>query len=72
MVWIESPTNPLMMVMDIPRLASLIREFNKDIILVVDNTFVTSYFQVPNLIKLKIQRYFKISKIMLFRHFYVS
>lgn len=62
MVWIESPTNPLMMVMDIPRLASLIREFNKDIILVVDNTFVTSYFQVPNLHYL---RYIKSTSIFL-------
>ncbi|XP_054276404.1 cystathionine gamma-lyase-like [Macrosteles quadrilineatus] len=47
LVWVESPTNPLLKVMDIPRIASLIKAYNKDIIFVVDNTFLTSYFQKP-------------------------
>jgi len=47
LVWVESPTNPLLKVMDIPRIASLIKAYNKNIIFVVDNTFLTSYFQKP-------------------------
>jgi len=49
-VWMESPTNPLLKVVDIPRIASLIKAYNKDIIFVVDNTFLTPYFQKPLLL----------------------
>ncbi|KAK9501824.1 hypothetical protein O3M35_012482 [Rhynocoris fuscipes] len=47
MVWVESPTNPMMKIMNIPRLAEIIKRKNPDIILVVDNTFLTPYFQKP-------------------------
>ena len=47
MVWIETPTNPTMKLVDIERVASLIRNKNKgDILLAVDNTFLSPYFQV--------------------------
>ncbi|KAG8276609.1 hypothetical protein J6590_062219 [Homalodisca vitripennis] len=45
MIWMESPTNPLMKIFDIPRLVSLVKAQNKDIIFLVDNTFLTSYYQ---------------------------
>ncbi|CAB3380043.1 Hypothetical predicted protein [Cloeon dipterum] len=46
MVWIESPTNPLMKVIDIKAVSDICKQ-HPDIILVVDNTFLTSYFQRP-------------------------
>jgi cystathionine gamma-synthase len=42
---IESPTNPTMRVFDIRMIAEAIR--GKDILFVVDNTFLTPYFQQP-------------------------
>lgn len=45
MVWVESPTNPLLKVMDIKAIADICKK-HPNIILVVDNTFLTSYFQV--------------------------
>ena len=45
MIWIESPTNPTMKVMDIAALSSLAHE--NDAIVVVDNTFATPIFQQP-------------------------
>lgn len=44
-IFIESPTNPLMNVFDIGKIAKQIE--GKDILLVVDNTFLTPYFQTP-------------------------
>jgi cystathionine gamma-lyase len=44
LVWLESPTNPLLKVMDIKKIAEIVHK--KDILLAVDNTFLTSYFQV--------------------------
>ena len=44
-VWIESPTNPLLKVIDIKRLAKITRE--KKALLAVDNTFASPYFQNP-------------------------
>ncbi|XP_063216943.1 putative cystathionine gamma-lyase 2 [Bacillus rossius redtenbacheri] len=46
MVWMESPTNPLLKVVDIRAVAE-ITSSRKDILLVVDNTFLTPYFQRP-------------------------
>lgn len=48
MVWLESPTNPLLKVADVPHLVKLIKAYKKDIILIVDNTFLTPYFQVSH------------------------
>ncbi|XP_073998539.1 uncharacterized protein [Rhodnius prolixus] len=47
LVWVESPTNPMMKVMDIPRISEIIKRHNQDIIFVLDNTFLTPYFQKP-------------------------
>lgn len=45
MIWLESPTNPLLKTTDIAPLAALARK--KGIILVVDNTFMSPYLQSP-------------------------
>ncbi len=45
LVWLESPTNPLLKLSDISKVADLCHE--EDIILVVDNTFMSPYFQKP-------------------------
>ncbi|XP_014242331.1 putative cystathionine gamma-lyase 2 [Cimex lectularius] len=47
MLWVESPTNPLMKVMDVPALSLVVKKTKQDIIFVVDNTFLTPYFQRP-------------------------
>ncbi|MDD5799104.1 MAG: PLP-dependent aspartate aminotransferase family protein [Coriobacteriales bacterium] len=44
-IYVESPTNPLMVVSDIRRLAQLAHD--NDALLVVDNTFLTPYFCNP-------------------------
>uniref|UniRef100_A0A668A3M2 Cystathionine gamma-lyase n=1 Tax=Myripristis murdjan TaxID=586833 RepID=A0A668A3M2_9TELE len=46
LVWIETPTNPTMKVVDIKTCADLVHQHNKDIVVVVDNTFMSAYFQV--------------------------
>ena len=43
MVYLESPTNPNMTVVDVPEIAKITKEFNKDILVVVDNTFLSPY-----------------------------
>jgi cystathionine gamma-synthase/cystathionine gamma-lyase len=45
LIWIETPTNPLLKIIDIKVLAEIARKNN--LILVVDNTFANSYFQTP-------------------------
>jgi len=45
MVWIETPTNPTMKLVDIRAIADIVN--SKKITLVVDNTFMSSYFQRP-------------------------
>lgn len=47
MVWLETPTNPLLKLTDIKAVADSLKSRRPDIILVVDNTFLTSYFQKP-------------------------
>ncbi|XP_073707506.1 cystathionine gamma-lyase-like isoform X3 [Garra rufa] len=47
MVWIETPTNPTLKVVDIQGCADIVHEYNKDITVVVDNTFMSAYFQRP-------------------------
>uniref|UniRef100_G3P4D3 Cystathionine gamma-lyase n=1 Tax=Gasterosteus aculeatus aculeatus TaxID=481459 RepID=G3P4D3_GASAC len=47
LVWIETPTNPTMKVVDIKACSELVHEYNKDIVVVVDNTFMSAYFQRP-------------------------
>lgn len=45
LVWIESPTNPMMSIIDIKGLAGVARDWNA--LFVVDNTFATPYLQNP-------------------------
>jgi cystathionine gamma-lyase len=47
LVWVETPSNPTMKLIDIKNLCLIVKEINKDILILVDNTFVTSYFQTP-------------------------
>lgn len=44
-LWLESPTNPLMKLCDIEKLSGIAHE--RGVIVVVDNTFATPYFQKP-------------------------
>ena len=48
MIWIESPTNPLMKLIDIEKLSVFTKKHN--ILLVVDNTFLSPFFQKPLLL----------------------
>lgn len=45
LVWIETPTNPTLKVIDIQGCADVIHK-HKDILLAVDNSFMSAYFQV--------------------------
>ncbi|XP_045480743.1 catenin alpha-like [Harmonia axyridis] len=45
MIWIETPTNPTLQVCDIAKVAEISKKHN--VILVVDNTFLTPYFEKP-------------------------
>lgn len=48
MVWIETPTNPTMKLVDIEAVSQLVHRKDPNIIVVVDNTYLSSYFQVLN------------------------
>lgn len=45
LIWVETPTNPMMNVIDIKAVSVLAKKHN--ILLAVDNTFATPYIQVP-------------------------
>jgi cystathionine gamma-lyase len=45
-VWMETPTNPMMIIQDMQAIADIVHE-NSEAILVVDNTPLSSYFQRP-------------------------
>jgi len=45
MIWFETPTNPLLKIVDIASVCKLARE--KNILTVVDNTFASPFFQKP-------------------------
>lgn len=45
LIWIETPTNPLLNIVDIKKIAALGKE--KNILVAVDNTFATPYLQTP-------------------------
>ncbi|RCN46990.1 cystathionine gamma-lyase [Ancylostoma caninum] len=47
MVWMETPSNPLLKVVDIAALVHTVKKTNPDILVVVDNTFMSPYFQRP-------------------------
>lgn len=46
LLWLESPTNPILKGLDIEAIAKVAHSY-PNIIVVVDNTFLTSYFQRP-------------------------
>jgi cystathionine beta-lyase/cystathionine gamma-synthase len=48
MIWIETPTNPLLKIFDIEAIATI--SHKKNTLVVVDNTFATPYFQKPLLL----------------------
>lgn len=47
MIWLETPTNPMMKLADIAVLAEVAHAHNPEIIVAVDNTFATPYNQRP-------------------------
>lgn len=47
LIWIETPTNPLMKIADIEAISTTIKAINSDILIAVDNTFATPYLQQP-------------------------
>ena len=53
MIWIETPTNPLLKLADIKAISETIKKTRPDIYVVVDNTFVTCFFQVIIIIMTK-------------------
>ena len=46
-VYLETPCNPTLKVVDIAEVAKIAHEFNKDIRVIVDNTFCSPYIQQP-------------------------
>ena len=47
LVWLETPTNPLMKIADIEAICTVVKEVNSAILIAVDNTFATPYLQRP-------------------------
>jgi len=47
LVWLETPTNPLMKIADIDAISTAVKDVNSDILISVDNTFATPYLQQP-------------------------
>ena len=45
LIWVETPTNPMMNIVDIEKISSISK--SKNILLAVDNTFATPYLQQP-------------------------
>ena len=46
LLWVETPTNPTLKVVDIAKVSALVKKYSQDIIIAVDNTFLSAYFQV--------------------------
>jgi cystathionine beta-lyase len=47
LIWIETPTNPLMKIADIEEITKAVKAVNSDVLIAVDNTFATPYLQRP-------------------------
>jgi len=47
LVWLETPTNPLMKIADIEEITKAVKTVNSTILVSVDNTFATPYLQRP-------------------------
>lgn len=50
LIWIESPTNPTLRLVDIPRIVSLARSHPSRPLVAVDNTFLSPFYQSPLLL----------------------
>ncbi len=47
LVWLETPTNPLLKIADIAEISRVVKAKNPRVQVAVDNTFATSYLQQP-------------------------
>ena len=47
LIWLETPTNPLIKIADIAAITAAVKSINSDILVAVDNTFATPYLQRP-------------------------
>ena len=47
LIWVETPTNPLLKIIDIKKVCDWAKKQNPRPLVVVDNTFATPYFQNP-------------------------
>lgn len=47
LVWLETPTNPLMKVIDLKRITALVKDKSPEALVACDNTFMSPYFQRP-------------------------
>jgi cystathionine gamma-synthase len=47
MIWLETPSNPLLQISDIATIAKIAHDLPQSILVVVDNTFATPYLQQP-------------------------
>ena len=47
LIWIETPTNPLMKIADIEQISTNVKAVDDTILIAVDNTFATPYLQQP-------------------------
>jgi len=47
LIWLETPTNPLMKIADIEAISTLVKARNSSVLVAVDNTFATPYLQLP-------------------------
>ncbi|RTE86525.1 MULTISPECIES: cystathionine gamma-synthase [Gammaproteobacteria] len=47
MIWVETPSNPMLKLVDIKAIVEIARAHREDMIVVVDNTFATPYNQRP-------------------------
>ncbi len=47
LIWLETPTNPLMKIADIAEISKMVKSKNTNILIAVDNTFATPYLQLP-------------------------
>jgi len=47
LIWLETPTNPTLRLVDIAGISRVAKDVSKDIRIVVDNTFMSPWFQTP-------------------------
>ncbi|MFD0964551.1 cystathionine gamma-synthase [Pseudofulvibacter geojedonensis] len=47
LIWLETPSNPLLKIVNIQAIASATKKVNPNILIAVDNTFATPYLQKP-------------------------